>query len=169
MNNNWLNYIDTELNYFRPKLLELGFSLSTMQPHLKGERSAFRSEKLILLGERKSDSLKVIIKVSREKNGIFEIEEERKGRTALSEIKFSYTVFNDPEEIYFNNKNGELIAITRFIEEEKKRVKDRLLNKVNKKDNKYREEQEDLAQQWQKEIETKYIEIQRIEEIICKA
>lgn len=41
----------------------------------------------------------------------------------------------------------------RFIEEEKKRVKDRLLNKINKKDNKYREEQEDLAQQWQKEIE----------------
>ena len=41
----------------------------------------------------------------------------------------------------------------RFIEEERKRVKDRLLNKVNKKDSKYREEQEDLAQQWQKEIE----------------
>ena len=40
----------------------------------------------------------------------------------------------------------------RFIEEDKKRVKDRLLNKVNKKDNKYREEQEDLAQQWQKEV-----------------
>ena len=40
----------------------------------------------------------------------------------------------------------------RFVEEDKKRVKDRLLNKINKKDNKYREEQEDLAQQWQKEI-----------------
>ncbi|CAF3896980.1 unnamed protein product [Rotaria sp. Silwood2] len=41
----------------------------------------------------------------------------------------------------------------RFLEEEKKRVKDRLFQRTNKKDNKYREEQEDLAQQWQKEIE----------------
>ncbi|CAF3548920.1 unnamed protein product [Rotaria sordida] len=41
----------------------------------------------------------------------------------------------------------------RFVEEEKRRVKDRLLQRTNKKDNKYREEQEDLAQQWQKEIE----------------
>ncbi|CAF3334922.1 unnamed protein product [Rotaria socialis] len=40
----------------------------------------------------------------------------------------------------------------RFIEEEKKRVKDRLFQRINKKD-KYREEQEDLAQRWQKEIE----------------
>ncbi|CAF3048765.1 unnamed protein product [Rotaria sp. Silwood2] len=41
----------------------------------------------------------------------------------------------------------------RFVEEEKKRAKERLFQKINKKDNKYREEQEDLAQQWQKEIE----------------
>ncbi|CAF1413145.1 unnamed protein product [Rotaria magnacalcarata] len=41
----------------------------------------------------------------------------------------------------------------RFIEEEKRRAKERLFQKINKKDNKYREEQEDLAQQWQKEIE----------------
>jgi tubulin polyglutamylase TTLL6/13 len=41
----------------------------------------------------------------------------------------------------------------RFIEEDKKRVKDRLFQRTNKKDNKFREEQEDLAQQWQKEIE----------------
>lgn len=41
----------------------------------------------------------------------------------------------------------------RFVEEEKKRAKERLLYKSNKKDSKYREEQEDLAQQWQKEIE----------------
>lgn len=41
----------------------------------------------------------------------------------------------------------------RFIEEEKKRVKDRLFQRASRKDNKYREEQEDLAQKWQKEIE----------------
>jgi len=42
----------------------------------------------------------------------------------------------------------------RFIEEDKKRVKDRLFQRgTNKKDSKFREEQEDLAQQWQKEIE----------------
>ena len=41
----------------------------------------------------------------------------------------------------------------RFVEEEKKRAKERLFQKINKKDSKYREEQEDLAQQWQKEIE----------------
>ncbi|CAF1176351.1 unnamed protein product [Adineta steineri] len=42
----------------------------------------------------------------------------------------------------------------RFIEEEKRRVKERLFQKINKKDSKFREEQEDLAQQWQKEIES---------------
>ena len=41
----------------------------------------------------------------------------------------------------------------RFVEEEKKRAKERLFQKINKKDSKYREEQEDLAQKWQKEIE----------------
>ncbi|UJR08124.1 hypothetical protein I4U23_012400 [Adineta vaga] len=41
----------------------------------------------------------------------------------------------------------------RFVEEEKRRVRERLFQKSNKKDNKFREEQEDLAQQWQKEIE----------------
>jgi len=41
----------------------------------------------------------------------------------------------------------------RFIEEDKKRVKERLFQRANKKDSKFREEQEDLAQQWQKEIE----------------
>jgi len=41
----------------------------------------------------------------------------------------------------------------RFMEEEKRRVKERLFQKINKKDSKFREEQEDLAQQWQKEIE----------------
>ncbi|CAF0988942.1 unnamed protein product [Adineta ricciae] len=41
----------------------------------------------------------------------------------------------------------------RFIEEEKRRVRERLFQKSNKKDSKFREEQEDLAQQWQKEIE----------------
>jgi tubulin polyglutamylase TTLL6/13 len=40
-----------------------------------------------------------------------------------------------------------------FMEEEKRRVKERLFQKINKKDSKFREEQEDLAQQWQKEIE----------------
>ncbi len=41
----------------------------------------------------------------------------------------------------------------RFLEEEKKRVKERLFQRPSKKDSKFREEQEDLAQQWQIEIE----------------
>ncbi|CAF0755345.1 unnamed protein product [Didymodactylos carnosus] len=42
----------------------------------------------------------------------------------------------------------------KFLEEEKRKAKDRLFHKAaGKKDSKFREEQEDLAQQWQKEIE----------------
>jgi len=41
----------------------------------------------------------------------------------------------------------------RFLEEEKRRVKERLFQRVNKKDSEFRKEQEDLAQQWQIEIE----------------
>jgi len=44
-------------------------------------------------------------------------------------------------------------ADKRFLEEEKRRVKERLFQRVNKKDSEFRKEQEDLAQQWQIEIE----------------
>lgn len=118
MNSNWKQYIDEEFKYFEPQLHQLGFVVGEEQPHLKGERSAFRSDKLILIGHRLSDNQKVIIKVSRKPKGIFEVEEERLGRLALQEISFSYTVFNDPEQIFYQNKKGEVISITKFIDEE---------------------------------------------------
>ncbi len=117
---NWKKFVETELKYFQPKIEKLGFVLLESQPHLKGERSAFRSQKLILLGKRKEDGLKVVIKVSREKLGASEVEEEVRGKSALSKIKFSYTVFNDPRQIYFEYKKREIISITQFIEEDKK-------------------------------------------------
>ena len=89
-NTNWQDFVREEIAYFLPRLVELGFELNENQIHTKGERSAFRSKKIILLGKKKSDNRKVVIKISREKEGIWEVLYERQCREALKKINFNY-------------------------------------------------------------------------------
>jgi hypothetical protein len=118
--NSWAKYVETETSFFLPKLESLGFEIDENQIHTKGERYAFRAQKLILTGIRKSDNLKVVIKVTREKEGREEILHERDCRLALHKIDFAYHEFLDPEEIYFETSNNFTILVTEFIEEDKK-------------------------------------------------
>lgn len=120
MNNNWQTYLNLEITYFEPKISNLGFSLLDNQVHTKGERSAFRAQKIILLGKRTLDNKKVVIKISREEVGINEILYERKCKAALQQMNFNYQNFSEPAELFFSHKKKELILITEFIEEEKK-------------------------------------------------
>jgi len=121
----WESFCASELLTIQPLLLELGFTLEKNQPHTQGERflmHAVTSEsgkKLILIGRRISDNLRVIIKITRDPHGIRELVHERTCRTVLTQIRFAYDVFFAPTEILFTEKDGYTISIHEFISQEK--------------------------------------------------
>lgn len=115
----WKKYCQDEIKSLKPILQDLGFALSEEQIYIGGERYAFFSEpKLVLVGERLSDKLKVIIKVSSDPGGIAEINHERQCRQVLEKIKFAYYVFFSPPEILYQLKDNRVIFITKYIEQE---------------------------------------------------
>ncbi len=115
----WQSFVESETSFFLPILNNLGFEINNDQPHTKGERGAFRAKKIILLGERLSDKLKVVIKCARYKEGKEEILQEKKARGNLKNVDFAYHEFLEPKEIYFENNKREnyLIQVTEFIHE----------------------------------------------------
>lgn len=106
------------MNDYTNILKELDFSLDEKQPHLGGERRVFAAHKLVLFGRRNSDGIRVVVKVSREAEGIKEIERERVCRAALDGISFAYGTFSSPEELLFSKKDGYAIQVTRFIDQD---------------------------------------------------
>ena len=121
----WENYVVKEREMVTPLLFSLGFVLDADQPHLKGERYLMQAvttssgKKLILLGQQKNDSKRVVIKASRDPNGIREIVHERTCRDTLQKMLFAYSVFHSPREILFLRKGGFVISIQEFIEQER--------------------------------------------------
>lgn len=113
----WEEYCQKELEWLRPLLATLGFSLEDTQVHIGGERYVFSEKKLVLVGKRIKDNLKVIIKVSSSQRGIDEIKHERQCRTMLDKIKFAYHVFFSPPEILYQEKDNKVIFITKYIEQ----------------------------------------------------
>ena len=105
-------------------LEELGFELEDEQPHLVGERYLMQAittdsgRKLILLGKRKHDGKRAVIKVTSDKNGIREIESERSYRRVLHEINFAYEIFLSPEDLLFIKKDHRAISVQAFIEQD---------------------------------------------------
>lgn len=119
----WKEYVEHELSMLIPVLSAHGFVLSDDQPHIRGERFLMQAvtttagKKLILLGTRKKDGAKVVIKASREQSGIDEIEHERMLREKLPTLLFSYDTYHAPEEIFYVNDRGLVISIQKFIEQ----------------------------------------------------
>lgn len=115
----WTDYCQAEIKNLKPILHSLGFVLDEEQIHIGGERYVFFSErKLVLLGRRLADDLKVIIKVSDDENGKLEIKRERESRIMLAKIKFAYHVFFTPKEILYREIDNRVIFITKYIEQE---------------------------------------------------
>lgn len=120
----WQEYCDRELSLLSPILAERGFVLDEKQPHLGGERylmqalASVSGRKVILLGQRLSDGLHVVIKASSESGGRKELEHEHACRTILDDIKFAYETFLSPEELLFIDSGPLTLSITRFIEQE---------------------------------------------------
>ncbi|MFA6467167.1 MAG: hypothetical protein WCV71_04910 [Patescibacteria group bacterium] len=114
----WEDYCSQEIEILRPLLASLGFELAKIQVHIGGERYAFSEKKLVLVGQRINDSLKVIIKVSSDAKGISEIKHERQSRQMLEKINFAYHVFFTPQEILYQEQENRVIFITKYIEQE---------------------------------------------------
>lgn len=121
----WKKYCARELTAVLPILEKLGFQLDREQPHLGGEKylmlavTTASGKKLVLLGRRKKDNKRVIIKVSSDPNGIREIQHERTRRAALQKISFAYQTFFSPQEILFTKHGKFTISIQEFLEHER--------------------------------------------------
>ncbi len=121
----WKEQASRELAELVPILRELGFELEAEQPHLLGERYLMQAvttvsgRKLILLGKRKSDGKRVVIKATKADTGKWELMHERLCREVLGKIRFAYNTFLSPEEILFKTDvQGYTISIQAFIEQE---------------------------------------------------
>lgn len=120
----WKTYRDEELARIQPILDAQGITLDAYQPHIQGERYLMQAvttrsgRKLILLGTRNVDRVRVVIKATTDLDGILELEHERLCRRVLGEIQFSYRVFTTPEELLWYHKHGVAISMQRFIEQD---------------------------------------------------
>lgn len=119
----WEEYCESELARIRPILMQHGFILDEIQPHISGERYLMQAittasgKKLILLGTDR-EGKKVVIKATRDKSGMGEILHERSCRNLLKKIDFAGDVFNTPEELALLTDGGYTISIQRFIDQE---------------------------------------------------
>ncbi len=120
----WEKYCNDELAIIVPVLMRRGYILDTVQPHLKGERylmnavTTMSGRKLILLG-KDTNQKRVVIKASREKNGIREINHERTCRRVLANVDFARDVFHTPRELDYIQEDGRVISVQEFIEQER--------------------------------------------------
>lgn len=120
----WHSYCTEELAQARKSLAALGYTLLSDQPHIQGERYLMQAltttsgRKLILLGENR-EGARVVIKVTSDPAGKRELTHDRRCRLMLRTIRFSYSPFHSPEELFFGEMGGQLISIQRFIEQER--------------------------------------------------
>ncbi len=120
----WEKYVREERARTAPIISRFGFMLDEVQPHVGGERylmqaiTSVSGPKLILIGTRASDQKRVVIKASSHPSGIQEIETERRTRTALGDLEFSYRRFYAPTEILHYRQKGVCISVQEYIEQE---------------------------------------------------
>ncbi len=119
----WETYRDTELANVTPILETLGYMLDQTQVHLSGERFLMAGArdvggggmKLVLTGMRRADSLRVVIKASRNPDGQQEIERERAARERINRIPFAYHAFTVPRELHFSYEGPFLVSIVEYV------------------------------------------------------
>lgn len=115
----WEHYTRTELAKLTPILERLGFCLDETQVHLGGERAVISGKKVVLLGKRVANQMRVVIKASSSAEGKREMRLEHACRLALDRMPFATTVFLSPELLLWHEDSDLLISITRFIEQDR--------------------------------------------------
>lgn len=120
----WESYVKEELSLLTPLLNARGHVLDEDQPHLSGERFLMQAvttssgKKLILLGMHQEKGVRVVIKATRDTRGTQELQHEHTCRTLLNTLDFAYDTFTAPAEISFFEKDGFLISVQEYIEQE---------------------------------------------------
>lgn len=112
------NNIKKEIGKISDILFDLRFSLDEIQPHISGERFLMAKNKMVLVGKRNSDNLKVIIKSSNNQDGQKEITNEKKSRDILQNLSFTRETILFPKEIFFGKRDNYLFWISEYIEQE---------------------------------------------------
>ncbi len=113
----WAEYRNAELARLQPVLRELGYELEEEQVHLGGERYLTAGRKLVLVGRRSSDGMRVIIKASSDRDGVAEIERELAYRGVLEQLNFAYHVFLSPPVLLDEQRGALRLLVTEFIEQ----------------------------------------------------
>ncbi len=119
----WREYLASELPVIRSILLHYQITLLSEQPHIKGERFLIQAltttsgKKLILLGTDTKTNKTVVIKATADYQGKEELRHERKCRTLLHSMNFSYESFHSPEEIHFIEERGYVLYVGEFIDQ----------------------------------------------------
>lgn len=114
----WQDYCTEELGRVTPLLHDEGFLLETEQPHLLGERSLLSGPKLVLYGARIEDSLRVVIKITRDSKEARKLEEEHEILGTVQTLPFAYRACKAPEVLLFGKKDAYTFLILRYIEQE---------------------------------------------------
>ncbi len=123
----WEAYRQRELDAAGPLLTKLGFALEPEQPHTFGERFLMAGRrdvggggyKLVLLGTRVTDHKRVVIKISSDREGIREIETERRAREILRILKFAYQTLHAPGELLYITGGTHAVSVTAHIDQER--------------------------------------------------
>lgn len=124
MNNSetkWSEYVAIEIPKIAALLAPYNIVLDVEQPHTKGERFLMQAlttiggKKLILLGHQEGTLKRVVIKATSDLVGKQELAHERKCRTLLHDMNFSYEAFHSPAEVLFLEKSGYTIFVSEFI------------------------------------------------------
>src|SRR3989344_1756656 len=115
----WKKNVGLEIQKISTIIRNLGFSLDQNQPHVSGERFLMTKDKLVLVGKRASDDLRVVVKASSHKGGEQEIRNEKKARDLLQTLSFTQENILFPREILFGDKNDYLFWVIELIEQKK--------------------------------------------------
>ncbi|KKS83299.1 MAG: hypothetical protein UV60_C0045G0004 [Parcubacteria group bacterium GW2011_GWA2_43_11] len=115
----WEIYCTQQLAVVTPLLINEGFVLESEQPHLQGERYVLSGPKLVLYGARRSDGMRVVIKITDNSKIAKDLEHERTVQEVLRTIDFAYHTFHTPHEILFGHHEAHMFYITEYISQEK--------------------------------------------------
>ena len=115
----WEKYCKEQLAKVTPLLANEGFELYEEQPHLKGERYILSGPKMVLYGERITDKLKVVIKITNNPKLKAELNKEILSGEKIKKINFAYKKFLFPREILSGHKGEYTFLITEYIKQDK--------------------------------------------------
>lgn len=115
----WDEKIKNELPIIRELLSTIGVTLDEIQPNLIGEKFLMKTDKFGLTGTYTPENAKVMIKASNHKNGIKELEADRKVSHIVDKLSFSNEKIKTAKEYFYGDLGGYRILVQEFLDQQK--------------------------------------------------